>query len=247
MKKDKEWLKEEVKKLQVKECGIALTVNEIVRGRKIYPDSVMKLIDQLEEPETISQEWIDENKVARIDNLRKMTTSDVVAVEKLKNLIVPKQEEPTHIQVQKYLSEHGIEVVEKPVIPQIVADYIKDCEEQAIHWFEAMDGIASDYYADKEDERTKKAYEWVVRNPDKFVDAFRNDYEVEKEKKYYVLDYEDIPLLERANNQTCKTTTALSIYEDGRDNSRFALTEKEIKDYDPRFWQFAEPVEEEAE
>ena len=46
-----------------------------------------------DEPEVLSQEWIDENKVARIDNLRKMTTSDVVTVEKLKNLLVTKQEE----------------------------------------------------------------------------------------------------------------------------------------------------------
>ena len=67
---------------------------------------------------------------------------------------------------------------------------------------------------------------------------------MEEEQKYYVLDSEDIPLLERANDQTCKTTTGLSIYEDGRDNSRFELTEKEIKDYDERFWPFAVKIEE---
>ena len=46
------------------------------------------------EPETLSLEWIDENKVARINDVRKMTTSDVVPVEKLKNLLVPKQDKP---------------------------------------------------------------------------------------------------------------------------------------------------------
>ena len=50
---------------------------------------VQELIDQLDEPEVLSQKWIDEYKVERIINLRKMTTSDVVPVEKLKNLLVP--------------------------------------------------------------------------------------------------------------------------------------------------------------
>ena len=44
------------------------------------------------EPEVLSQEWIDENKEARINNLRKRTTDDVVPVDKLENLLVPKQE-----------------------------------------------------------------------------------------------------------------------------------------------------------
>ena len=72
-------------------------------------------------------------------------------------------------------------------------------------------------------------------------------YKMEEGKKYYTLNSNDIPLLERANNQTCKTTTGLSIYEDGRENSRFELTEQEIKNYDERFWPFAEPVEGENE
>ncbi|WP_245746645.1 DUF1642 domain-containing protein [Alkalibacterium gilvum] len=56
------------------------------------------------------------------------------------------------------------------------------------------------------------------------------------------MDPNDIPLLERANSQTYKSTTALSIHEDGRDTPKFELTEKEIKDYDERFWTFAEEV-----
>ena len=53
-----------------------------------------------------------------------------------------------------------------------------------------------------------------------------------------LLEMEDTPLPERANGQTYKTTTGLGIHEDGRDNSRFELTEQEIKDYDERFWAF---------
>lgn len=80
-------------------------------------------------------------------------------------------------------------------------------------------------------------------NNETFARAWLDGFTVEKEKKYYVLDSEDIPLLERVNDRTYKTTTPLSIYETYMDKSQFALTEKEIKDYDERFWTFAQPVE----
>lgn len=67
--------------------------------------------------------------------------------------------------------------------------------------------------------------------------------EVEKEQRYYTVDSDDIPLLERVGNQIQRTTTELSIYEKGRDNTRFKLTEQEVKNYDERFWPFAKPVE----
>ena len=87
--KDIEWLKNEVK---------SLFDEAYESGKMEYYESeesihrINSLIDQLDEPETLSQEWIDENKVARINDLRKMTTSDVVPVEKLKKLLVPKQD-----------------------------------------------------------------------------------------------------------------------------------------------------------
>lgn len=89
--KDIEWLKNEVK---------SLFDEAYESGKMEYYESeesihrINSLIDQLDEPETLSQEWLDENKVARINDLRKMTTSDVVPVEKLKNLLVPKQDKP---------------------------------------------------------------------------------------------------------------------------------------------------------
>ena len=85
MKKDKEWAQKEVDRYLSYE-GVDEARNALVFAKGV--------IDQLDEPETLSQEWIDENKVARINNLRKMTTSDVVPVEKLKNLLVPKQDKP---------------------------------------------------------------------------------------------------------------------------------------------------------
>ena len=66
--------------------------------------------------------------------------------------------------------------------------------------------------------------------------------EVEEEQRYYTLDSDDIPLLERAGNRIQRTTTELSIHEKGRDNTRFELTEQEIKGYDKRYWPFAVKV-----
>ena len=68
---------------------------------------------------------------------------------------------------------------------------------------------------------------------------------VKEEQRYYTLDSDDNPLLERVGNQVQRTTTELSIHEKGRDNTRFKLTEQEIKDYDSRYLAFAEPVEKE--
>ena len=69
--------------------------------------------------------------------------------------------------------------------------------------------------------------------------------EVEEEQRYYTLDSDDIPLLEIVGNRIQRTTTELSIYEKGRDNNRFKLTEQEIKGYDKRYWPFAVKVEKE--
>lgn len=66
---------------------------------------------------------------------------------------------------------------------------------------------------------------------------------MEEEQKYYVLDSEVIPLIQKTNNHIFKSTTGLNIYEKGRDNTRFEFTEQEIKDYDERYFAFAVTVE----
>lgn len=115
MKKDKEWLKEEIwKQNVVMDKGYIYTddlmsiINEVdepevkqldkkIRELESYNDELIRdnnqLRNALDNQEFFSQEWIDENKIARINDVRKMTTSDVVTVEKLQNLLVPKQEE----------------------------------------------------------------------------------------------------------------------------------------------------------
>ena len=132
------------------------------------------------------------------------------------------------------------------VIPKCVADWIEEIKKNdktlvfAISYiYDENEGV------NQPDEEINKIYCWIESydNDETFTRAWLDGYEVEDEQKYYVLDSEDIPLLEKVGNQVQKATSELSIYEKGRDNSRFKLTEQEIKNYDARFWPFAEPVE----
>lgn len=78
------------------------------------PD-VLRVIDQLDEPEVLSQEWIDEHAVyASFDG----TTKEHVHVIDLQNLVVPKRE--------------------LPVIPKFVADWIYDLKSKKINMLESI-------------------------------------------------------------------------------------------------------------
>jgi len=91
--KDKEWLKEEIEKIDVE------TSENFPHYDVISKNVVLYAIDQLDEPEALSQKRIDDN-IFEVDSWNK-----VVNVIQLKNLLVPKQE--------------------LPVIPQWVADNIE--------------------------------------------------------------------------------------------------------------------------
>ncbi len=225
---------------------------------------VLQKLGHLDEPEVLSQKWIDENKVQRIDNLRKMTTSDVVTVEKLKNLIVPKQEitfEQAYdkLREESILSEKSfdyywncindnVEIDEpgnilvpkqdKPVIPQFVADWIEVSKK---HY--SIGAVFHDAYDGK---LAKVAIEeYIFENQDLFAQAWLDGYEVEKEQKYHVVNKENYFMLRKYDGlvDILHELTAMSRDKYGKD-TRFMLTEQEIKDYDERFWVFAEEVTE---
>ena len=66
----------------------------------------------------------------------------------------------------------------KPVVPQFVADYIKYTKEAEWDLLEAMDDVA---YEDNKDLR-----KWFNDNIDLFARAWLDGYEIEKEKRYLV-------------------------------------------------------------
>jgi hypothetical protein len=266
MNKDKEWLKEQIERLSYMPKG--LDENSLI----ISKNWVLNFIDQLEEPEVLSQEWIDENKVARIDNLRKMTTSDVVTVEKLKNLLVPKQDKQgvqenfyTFDNAKKWLQDNGFVVFEKdkldeevqrmvdeaydatnekPVIPQFVVDYYNDYKYYELTFEEWFE--CSEF--GKGGKTENKMFEWLLDN----------SHEVNIERQFIFADiiahgldgYE----VEREKKKKYyiydKSTKGYLGY--NADKTRLSwytsqfpndvFTEQEIKAIDERYWAFAEEV-----
>ena len=207
MKEDIGWAKKEIKELMTEES------QNYPHDEMVEKEMVLGILNQLDEPEVLSQDWIDENSsYASFDGI----AEEYIHVDDLKELLVPKQE--------------------LPVIPSYVAEYLEFAKSD-VSLMRVLEK------ASRRDEilflKWEKEYAWISTNDETFARAWLDGYTVAEEQKYYVLDSQDVPLLERANGQTYKTTTALSIYEDGRDNSRFELNEQEIKDYDERFWAFA--------
>ena len=141
-----------------------------------------------------------------------------------------------------FLAELDVSKQEKVKIPYFIEEYIQ----ASLNYSEesTVVGKIKNYMLPRIDEVETDSRVLKFFNTAENIDLvalamITENYEVEEEQRYYVLDPDDIPLLERANGQIHKATTGLSLYEDGRDNSRFELTEQEIKDYDERFWAFA--------
>ena len=85
----------------------------------------------------------------------------------------------------------------KPVVPQFVADWIEECKNDDFHLFGAMEGISSNQ---------KKLDYWFREddNMEIFARAWLDGYEVEKEKRYRVK-------MKGVNDSYC----VLTHYEDG--------------------------------
>lgn len=129
---------------------------------------VAQKINSLDEPEVLSQEWVDEHTVyAPFDG---WITDDYIHVGDLQNLIVPKQ---------------GL-----PVIPRFVADWIEENKKQ-----NKSIVFAICYMYDENEiggsptEKENKIFQWMESsdNDEVFARAWLGGYEVEKEQKYYAL------------------------------------------------------------
>ena len=122
---------------------------------------VLEILDQLDEPEVLSSDWISENvEYAYFDMLdgsgRLSSATAIIKPEKLQNLLVPKQE--------------------LPVIPQFVADWIEEAKGRHHSLYEAM----ADYCSPEMNQWIQDFY-----HSDLFAKAWLNGYEIEQEPKYY--------------------------------------------------------------
>ena len=85
MKKDIGWAKKEIKELMTEES------QNYPHDEMVEKEMVLGILNQLDEPEVLSQDWIDENSsYASFDGI----TEEYIHVDDLKELLVPKQELP---------------------------------------------------------------------------------------------------------------------------------------------------------
>lgn len=133
----------------------------------------------------------------------------------------------------------------KVVIPQFVADWIDAHNLHGNNPLREYRDLEIDFNEGWTDEEDAAVYHWVNENPYTFIDALRYGYEVEKEKLYHVVNKENYFLLRKYDGlvDILHALTAMSRDKYGKD-TRFMLTEQEIKNYDERFWVFAEEVTE---
>ena len=93
-------------------------------------------------------------------------------------------------------------------------------------------------------------FDFISRNKKELIEVIlgTRGYEIEEPPKYYVLDKYGVAILKKnamsAGGGVGKSA-GVNIYAavHRQDEEKYQLTEKEIKDYDERYWAFAEPVE----
>jgi hypothetical protein len=129
---------------------------------------------------------------------------------------------------------------EKVVVPEFVGEFIKKSKNDGYTLQQTFYIVHSNYKHGNFDE----VVEWVSGHEKTFARAWLDGYEVE-EKKYRVLDKEGCVLIRRYGETVRRVTSKVepNQYPES-ERGVLALTEQEIKDYDPRFMAFAEPVEE---
>ena len=213
MKKDKKWAQREVDRYLSYE-GVDEARNALVFAKGV--------INQLDEPETLSLDWIDDNK----KDSGVHSIGYYVPIGRLHDLLVPEQE--------------------LPVIPKFVAEFLIGKEDYMLYellddeWlYKEHDRVAKWLYDN--DELTNKQREIDL------VMARDRGYEIEKELKYYIQDQHGVYLLAKTPNVQGKVQTVAEIVEYyGVEEIEldYELSEKEIKGYDPRYWVFRKPVEE---
>lgn len=262
VKKGIAWLEKEIEE-DIKSWGGGNP--DYFRGASDAYENVKDWLNQLDEPEVLSSDWISKNvEYAYFDMLdgsgRLSSATAIIKPEKLQNLLVPKQGKVEEGRVRLIVGFDGgtesyyatdigdaldfltdydarFTVSKEPVIPQFVAEWISERNE-----------IFDLYPALKRLENSplswEDVYEWYRKNTRNFVDAYlTGKYTVEEEQRYYVLTSSNKILLTKDDGEVRETYQVYSWIKK-RDKERYQLTEQEIKDYDERYMSFAVKVEE---
>lgn len=142
---------------------------------------------------------------------------------------------------------------EKPIIPQFVADTIDEFtgyelgdrpgENSVFNFIDNLKGDFGNGYHKK----TKEWYRESLQNQIDIERAWLDGYEVEKEKLYYVIDKSKRPILTIHEGKVIASASVSKVKRAEKLSTpdyKYRLTERQIKDYDPRFMAFAEEVSE---
>ena len=123
--------------------------------------------------------------------------------------------------------------IEKPVIPQFVADWIEQLYGQGVNSDDLLEVLFSRNYEVAE----LKIFDWFTDDKERAVTAILYGYEIEQPLYQVIFFKED------------DRTWTIFLSKEGRfvqtikQANADCLTEQEIKDIDERFWPFAERVE----
>lgn len=138
---------------------------------------------------------------------------------------------------------------EKIMIPQFVADWWeRDADFVTMYGRLRVEkkhkfDLVSIFYDKGLGDYLSKVEDWIYENNSIFLDLINGKpYEVEEEQRYYVLLPEIVDnwrYVSLAPNHWGVTVRYTDTLDDVHE-----FTEKEIKDYDPRYWQFAVEVAE---
>lgn len=132
---------------------------------------------------------------------------------------------------------------EKVVIPKFVADYIEESKKEGrplgiAMWesFAPLEVRCWMYDSGKKN----------ITRQELFARAWFDGYDIEKEQLYWVRDKNGYAMLYLSPKGSITTVNYDVNYEEQiAKKERYTLTEKQIKDYDERYWAFAVSVEEE--
>lgn len=168
MKKDLDWVIQEIhatrKVLADSESSGNETADEFTfnNGKEEGLVIALKLLDQLDEPEVLSQEWIDEHRESTFDlDLDEDFETVFIKVEDLQNLLMPKQE--------------------LPVIPKFVADYIDGRKKVGFPIYQAIRIVRE---ISSFEHSQIREWLWTNKGQETFARAWLDGYTVEEEQRY---------------------------------------------------------------
>lgn len=129
------------------------------------------------------------------------------------------------------------------VIPLLIAGYLEHCKSYSMSLASALTRV----FTSCEDNVSPDVHTWLYQkdNQEIFARAWIEGYEVEKEPLYWVRNRRGRAMLGKKDDGTIYGASYVTITSQLAYPKSYTFTEKEIKDYDERYWAFAVPVEEE--